>query len=127
MKSEIINLLSNKNRIQNELSLLKSSYKFDSQTIFKRTYLLKELFQISSNLQHYTQEEINNALHKKKIDKARLRLSAVQQEKPKKSDDWLADFLLWILLYIELKQEHKAFLMIAISIFSGDKNEYKNN
>ncbi|MFY2582184.1 hypothetical protein ACOTCI_04795 [Achromobacter xylosoxidans] len=128
MKNEIINLLSNKNRIQNELSLLKSSYKFDSQTILKRTSLLKELFQISSNLQHHTQEEISNALeHNKKIEQARQRLSAVQQKKAKKSDDWIADFLLWILLYIELKQEHKAFLMIAISIFSGDKNEYKNN
>ncbi|WZB61428.1 hypothetical protein WJ970_29865 [Achromobacter xylosoxidans] len=82
MKNEIINLLSNKNRIQNELSLLKSSYKFDSQTILKRTSLLKELFQISSNLQHHTQEEISNALeHNKKIEQARQRLSAVQQKK----------------------------------------------
>lgn len=123
----ILNLLADRNRIQEELNTLKESIKFDSTTIYKRTSLMRQLFQSHTSLSIYSQEEIFNAIeNKERIEKIkRDYFKKDEQIEYRKKDNF---YLLLIALYLYLSEKNdskKLFLLIGLTNFLGESNEPK--
>ena len=123
----ILNLLSDRNRIQDELNTIKTSLKFDSSTVFKRTSLMRQLFDNQSSLSIYSQYDVINAIeNKERIERIKSEYFRKDNNiEYKKKDNF---YLLLIALYLYLSEKNdskKMFLLIGLTNFLGDSNEPK--
>lgn len=123
----ILNLLSDRNRIQDELNTIKASLKFDATTVFKRTSLMRQLFDNQSSLSIYSQYDVMNAIeNKEKIERIKSEYFRKDDNiEYKKKDNF---YLLLIALYLYLSERNdskKMFLLIGLTNFLGESNEPK--
>lgn len=123
----ILNLLSDRNRIQDELNTIKTSLKFDSSIVFKRTSLMRQLFDNQSSLSIYSQYDVMNAIeNKEKIERIKSEYFRKDDNiEYKKKDNF---YLLLIALYLYLSEKNdskKMFLLIGLTNFLGESNEPK--
>lgn len=122
---KLINLLIEKSSLQEQLDKLKSSNKFDSQTISNRLPLIKRLFALEtlinlfSKLEQYkAQEEIEE------MKKIKGRLLKVEDVEPPREELDIVFFLMLVEMIFQHKDFNtKYFLALGLKQILGDNYE----
>ncbi|MGS1026794.1 hypothetical protein [Burkholderia glumae] len=125
-KAHILKLLNEQAHIQSKLDYLKTSIKFDENTVRERASLLIKLVRLKSELSAYTPEQIDLAQQAREKAHAFVKKHAQEDEQELVFvDNSMTRFLMYALLLQNAKPENKLFLALAINTLFGDKYEKK--
>ncbi|MDN7815975.1 hypothetical protein [Burkholderia vietnamiensis] len=127
MKKNILKTLDELSLVEHELSNLDTSLRFDKNTVYQKMNLLRRKFELKDIISSFPQHKIDEALEiRLQVKEATHKIAPEpeQDEEPQpEQESALAHFLTWLILMSEKSIEHKAFMLIAINIFLGGKNE----
>lgn len=121
---KLINLLIERENLQTQLNNLKSSNKFDSQTVANRIPIIKRLFSIDGFIAKFSKIEQYEAQEKlEEMKKIKGRVLKLEDVEPKETLD-----LTFFLMLVEMIFQHKDFntkyfIALGIKQILGDNYE----
>ncbi|MBB2932465.1 hypothetical protein [Paraburkholderia silvatlantica] len=127
MIKQILKTLDELAKIEHELLNLEASFKFDKSTVYQKMTLIRHKFELKDILSSFPQSKVDEALSfRLQVKEATRKLAPEPEpdEEPQPAEESaLAHFLMWLIILSDKPCEHKAFMLIAINIFLGGKNE----